>query len=111
MPSRRRCYSGPSASAKPDTATASSSKKQKKTGEVLVKEVILGNVVMTPVHGANYPVELVGKEVEKLYVCEFCFKYTDDVSKIVGHSVCLPLLSLPLSLYIYGPSLTLSALL
>lgn len=87
MPSRRRCSSGPSASAKPDTAT---SKKQKKSGEVLVKEVILGSVVMTPAHGANYPVELVGKEVEKLYVCEFCFKYTDDVSKIVGHSVSPP---------------------
>lgn len=103
MPSRRRCSSGPSASAKPDTAT---SKKQKKTGEVLVKEVILGNMAMTPAHGANYPVELVGKDVEKLYVCEFCFKYTDDVAKIVGHSVS-PLLPLSAD----PPSLTFPALL
>lgn len=86
MPTRKRYSSGPTVPAKPDTAT---SKKQKKTGEVTVKEVVLGNMQMKPAHGANYPVELVGKEVEKLYVCEYCFKYTEDVCKMVGHLVRL----------------------
>lgn len=93
MPARKRYSSGPIVSAKPDTAA---SKKQKKTGEVSVKEVVLGNIQMKPAHGANYPVELVGKEVKTLYVCEFCFKYTEDVYKMVGHLVgrllILPLL-------------------
>lgn len=82
MPSRKQPPSGPTS--KPDAA---SSKKQKKHSDVMIKMVVLGNQQMVPLYCSHYPVELVGKEVERLFVCEYCFKYTNDVSKMVGHLV------------------------
>jgi hypothetical protein len=61
-----------------------------------ILEVILGNCWVTPWFPSLYPEELVGKTCERLYVCQWCFKYTRDaVSEYMRHMVCTTWLSIP----------------
>lgn len=55
-----------------------------------VAAVVLGNQLMTPWYASSYPKKLVRDACARdgrLYVCEYCFKYTTDLSKAVGHQV------------------------
>lgn len=54
-----------------------------------VLNVVLGDIVFKTWYPSFYPEELVGKEIERLYVCPWCFKYTKDVKPFLAHFVCL----------------------
>lgn len=53
-----------------------------------VHHVVLGDLLFKSWYPSYYPEELLGKEVEKLYVCPWCFKYSNDIIPFVGHVVC-----------------------
>lgn len=82
-PSRKQQSSGPT-SAKPAKNT-SKKQKAKDDDRPNIAKVVLGEQVMVPLYKSPYPVDLVGEKPEMLYVCEFCFKYTTDISKYLGH--------------------------
>lgn len=84
-PSRKQQASGPT-SAKPAKNT-SKKQKAKDDDRPNIAKVVLGEQVMVPLYKSPYPVDLVGEKPEMLYVCEFCFKYTTDISKYLGHRV------------------------
>lgn len=50
-----------------------------------VRYVVLGDFLFKAWYPSYYPEELVGKEVDKLYVCQWCFKYTKDIIPFLGH--------------------------
>ena len=53
--------------------------KTKEPTEPNILEVVLGNWWVRPSSPSFYPEELVGKRCDRLYVCQWCFKYTKDV--------------------------------
>ena len=65
-------------------------------GRVVAKDissVVLGRRLMHTWYSSSYPKKLVKDACSKagrLYVCEYCFKYTPDLSKAVGHQVNAP---------------------
>lgn len=63
---------------------------QKKTSvDPNVLEVVLGNLLIKPWYPSFYPEELVGRTVERLYVCQWCFKYSKELMGFLGHlKVC-----------------------
>jgi len=67
--------------------------------------VILGNHYIRPWYSSPYPKKLVGETSStstKLYVCQYCFKYTIDASKALQHSsVCTRLRTEPLGNRVY----------
>lgn len=52
-----------------------------------VKEVVLGDGWIKPWYPSFYPEELVGRTLDRLYVCQWCFKYTKELVPYVGHQV------------------------
>jgi hypothetical protein len=52
-----------------------------------VKEVVLGNLWIKPWYPSFYPEELVGRHLDRLYVCQWCFKYTKELAPYLGHTV------------------------
>ena len=53
-----------------------------------VANVLLGNLLIKPWYPSFYPEDLVGgRKIERLHVCQWCFKYTSDVLKYSAHSV------------------------
>jgi hypothetical protein len=52
-----------------------------------VREVILGDLPIKAWYPSFYPEELVGRTVDLLYVCPWCFKYTKDGAAFLGHTV------------------------
>lgn len=67
-----------------------------------VQNVVLGNILFTTWYPSFYPEELVGKETDCLYVCQWCFKYSNDPKLFLAHSVGfnLPLASVTPSLIV-----------
>lgn len=59
----------------------------KKAPQLNVVDVILGEIWMKPWYPSFYPEELVGKRTEKLFVCQWCFKYSKDLLPYMGHTV------------------------
>lgn len=57
-----------------------------------VDHVVLGDLLFRTWYPSYYPEELVGKGVDKLYVCQRCFKYSRDVVPFLGHLVGHPVL-------------------
>lgn len=60
-----------------------------------VRYVVLGDFLFKAWYPSYYPEELVGKEVDKLYVCQWCFRYTKDIIPFLGHvescsTLCTP---------------------
>ncbi|KAF2724122.1 histone acetyltransferase, MYST family [Polychaeton citri CBS 116435] len=55
-----------------------------------VSNVVLGNLHIKPWYPSFYPEDLVGgKKVDRLYVCQWCFKYTQEIMKFGAHcNVC-----------------------
>lgn len=62
----------------------------KKPPQLNVVDVILGEIWMKPWYPSFYPEELVGKKTEKLFVCQWCFKYTKELLPYIGHTVSYP---------------------
>jgi hypothetical protein len=53
-----------------------------------VLEVVFGSLLIKPWYPSFYPEELVGRKVERLYVCQWCFKYSKELMGYLGHLVC-----------------------
>ena len=54
-----------------------------------IHNVVLGNTLFKTWYPSYYPDELVGKEVDRLYVCQWCFKYSRETVPYIGHLVCI----------------------
>lgn len=54
-----------------------------------VLEVVFGSLLIKPWYPSFYPEELVGRRVERLYVCQWCFKYTKELTGFIKHLVGL----------------------
>lgn len=51
-----------------------------------IKQVVLGNTLFQTWFDSRYPDELVPKFIETLYVCRWCFRYTNDKNAHVAHT-------------------------
>ena len=59
----------------------------RKNPDLDVRSVVLGDVHFKTWYPSFYPDELVGKRLERLYVCKHCFKYSKDVTEYLLHVV------------------------
>jgi hypothetical protein len=50
-----------------------------------VREVVFGNLLIRPWYPSFYPEELIGRHAARLYVCPWCFKYSLELMKFLGH--------------------------
>jgi hypothetical protein len=57
------------------------------TVEPNVKNVVLGDLQIKPWYPSFYPEELVGSTTERLYVCQWCFRYSVQLMGFLGHVV------------------------
>ena len=53
-----------------------------------VQNVVLGDVLFKTWYPSFYPEELVGKDIERLYICQWCFKYSKELMPFLAHAVC-----------------------
>ncbi|KAL1310858.1 hypothetical protein AAFC00_001090 [Neodothiora populina] len=54
-----------------------------------VLTVVLGNLLIKPWYPSFYPEDLVGKRVDRLYVCDTCFRYSKELMPYLAHiKVC-----------------------
>jgi histone acetyltransferase HTATIP len=68
-------------------ATSKTTQKVAVTPNVL--EVVFGSLLIKPWYPSFYPEQIVGRKVERLYVCQWCFKYSKELMSFLGHLVCL----------------------
>ena len=54
-----------------------------------VLNVVLGDLLFQTWYHSFYPEEIVGRETEKLFVCQWCFKYSKDIVSCLLHAVGL----------------------
>lgn len=54
-----------------------------------VHSVVLGDILFQTWYPSFYPEELVGSKVERLYVCQWCFKYSKELIPFLAHTVCV----------------------
>ncbi|KAF2134565.1 histone acetyltransferase MYST2 [Dothidotthia symphoricarpi CBS 119687] len=79
-----------------DTPLKAASKPlQKLPAEPNVLEVVFGSLLIKPWYPSFYPEELVGRKVERLYVCQWCFKYSKELMAFLGHLKTCPLRCTP----------------
>ncbi|KAH8724399.1 histone acetyltransferase MYST2 [Phaeosphaeriaceae sp. PMI808] len=55
-----------------------------------VLEVVFGSLLIKPWYPSFYPEELVGRKVERLYVCQWCFKYSKELMPFLAHLKACP---------------------
>ncbi|KAG8628675.1 hypothetical protein KVT40_002540 [Elsinoe batatas] len=67
------------------------SERTRKHAEHNVQSVVLGNLLIKPWYPAFYPQELIGNKVERLYVCQWCFRYSKELMPFVAHMKVCPL--------------------
>ncbi|KAL6707835.1 SAS complex subunit [Coniothyrium glycines] len=86
----------------PDAASANGTPVASTVGSPLkpaaapnVLEVVLGSLLIKPWYPSFYPEELVGRRVERLYVCHWCFKYSKEILGFLGHLRACPLRTAP----------------
>jgi histone acetyltransferase HTATIP len=60
-----------------------------------VLEVVFGSLLIKPWYPSFYPEQTVGRKVERLYVCQWCFKYSKELMGFLGHLVCFSLILTP----------------
>jgi len=57
-------------------------------GHQNVEHVVLGSLRMHPQYASFYPKELIGgHKAPVLYVCQWCFRYTNELMKYAAHCV------------------------
>lgn len=71
----------------PTTTPAALKTSQKPPTGPNVLEVVFGSLLVKPWYPSFYPEELVGRRVDRLYVCQWCFKYSTEEVKFLGHMV------------------------
>ncbi|MCJ1359858.1 MAG: hypothetical protein MMC33_009861 [Icmadophila ericetorum] len=74
----------------PSIDVAESETSQKPAIARNVQNVVLGDVLFKTWYPSFYPEELVGKDVERLYVCRWCFKYCKDLAPYIAHKNLCP---------------------
>lgn len=52
-----------------------------------IRSVVLGDISFKTWYSSFYPEELIGRKVDRLYVCQWCFKYSKDVMPYLAHIV------------------------
>jgi histone acetyltransferase HTATIP len=72
-------------------ATGKTTQKASVTPNVL--EVVFGSLLIKPWYPSFYPEQIVGRKVERLYVCQWCFKYSKELMGFLGHLVRQPISS------------------
>ena len=60
-----------------------------KPADLNIRTVVLGNVAFKTWYPSFYPEELVGRELDRLYICQWCFKYSKDVMPYLAHTVSI----------------------
>jgi hypothetical protein len=58
-----------------------------------VLEVVFGSLLIQPWYPSFYPEQIVGRKVERLHVCQWCFKYSMDLMGFLRHLVCFNIIS------------------
>jgi hypothetical protein len=71
------------------TASPALETSQKPSVTPNVLEVVFGSLLIKPWYPSFYPEQIVGRKVERLYVCQWCFKYSKELLAFLGHLVCL----------------------
>ena len=64
-------------------------RKQSLPTELNVRSIVFGKCLLKPSYPSLYREEVVGKVVERLYVCPACFRYTNYLMSHLGHMVTL----------------------
>ncbi|KAI9706895.1 MAG: hypothetical protein M1820_004674 [Bogoriella megaspora] len=62
----------------------------KPTGELNVSNVVLGKLLIKTWYPSFYPEEIVGRRTERLYVCQYCFKYSKELIPWLAHTKVCP---------------------
>lgn len=57
------------------------------TGNLNVRHVVLGDILFKTWYPSYYPEDLVGRDPDRLYVCQWCFKYCQDLVPFLAHKV------------------------
>lgn len=70
-----------------DSNEASFSPSKRTHPELNILNVVLGHLLIKPWYPSFYPKELVGQRTERLYVCQWCFKYSKELVPYVSHLV------------------------
>lgn len=71
----------------PGEAPAVKALQKKQPASSNVGEVVLGSLAIKPWYPSFYPEELVERNASRLYVCQWCFKYTTELGAFLGHLV------------------------
>ncbi|KAL8711060.1 MAG: hypothetical protein Q9220_004441 [cf. Caloplaca sp. 1 TL-2023] len=72
--------------ASPSKAQSSSTTSpSSKRANLNVKNVVLGSTLFETWYPSFYPEELVGRDLDRLYVCQWCFKYCRDLVPFLAH--------------------------
>ncbi|KAK2792249.1 hypothetical protein FQN52_003726 [Onygenales sp. PD_12] len=73
----------------PANDRSSSARASKPGPDRTIQQVVLGNILFKTWFHSLYPEELVGRDTDRLYVCQWCFRYSCDESPYLGHTrVC-----------------------
>lgn len=91
MPSTRRAVSLRTEGSNEEPSTTSSPRATEPPADLCpnVLSVALGDRLMTPWFPSFYREEIVsGSNVQRLYVCDRCFKYSTEPTLIRTHKVC-----------------------
>lgn len=67
--------------------SVSPSENGQKPADLNVRNVVLGDILFKTWYSSFYPEEVVGRELETLYVCQSCFKYSKDLTPYLTHTV------------------------
>ena len=89
--SNARCCYGTPVMASQSPLTRSPEHVKKPHPEPNVLHVVLGNLLIRPWYPSFYPEDLVGSRTERLYVCQWCFRYSRELMPYLAHMVCSPI--------------------
>ncbi|KAL8870252.1 MAG: hypothetical protein Q9174_003662 [Haloplaca sp. 1 TL-2023] len=56
-----------------------------KTAKLNVQHVVLGDLLFKTWYPSYYPEDVVGREVDRLHVCQWCFKYSRELVPFLAH--------------------------
>lgn len=70
----------------PSSPISRASERGRKQVEHNVLSVVLGNLLIKPWYPSFYPQELVGSKIDRLYICQWCFRYSKELMPFVSHT-------------------------
>ena len=76
-----------SVSTNPLASPLATHRNNEKRIDLNVRNVVLGDVLFKAWYPSFYPEELIGRELERLFVCQWCFKYSKDLMPYLAHTV------------------------